>query len=83
MAPKGARKPISLLGGTILYDSHGHRAWRVAAKIEGRVTYGPYRRCQQQAEYDLKQARKAKTKEEYRNILRRLREKNLMNHKVI
>ena len=68
-APKGDRKQTSLLGTSTFYDA----GWRVVVKIEGRLTYGPYRMCKSDADDDLRQAREAKTREEFRNILLELR----------
>ena len=71
------RKTVSQLG-TIRLESNG---WRVTAGVEARLragkllcrnAYGPTRLCKRDAEADLKQARTAKTREEYRDILRQL-----------
>ena len=68
-APKGDRKQTSLLGTSTYYDA----GWRVVVKIEGRLTYGPYRMFKSDADDDLKQAREAESREEFRNILLKLR----------
>ena len=64
------RKAISQLG-TIIRNTNG---WRVAAAPTGRVIYGPCRARKADAEADLKQAREAESREEYREIIRQLQE---------
>ena len=48
--------------------------WQVKASVGYRAIYGPYRAHKSEADADLKQARTAKTREEYRSILSQLKQ---------
>ena len=72
MPAKGQKLPVSQLGNVQRGDGR-HVRFRVVAKLETFLQiYGPYRECQRAAEDDLKQARTARTRDEYRDIIRQL-----------
>ena len=72
MPAKGQKLPVSQLGNVQRGDGR-HVRFRVVAKLETFLQiYGPYRECHRAAEDDLKQARTARTRDEYRDIIRQL-----------
>ena len=70
MPPKGAKKAPSHVGSVQCRD----QGFRVAARIDGRYEYGPYRTTREEADTDLAQAQSTQSQEQYRNILAHLRE---------
>ena len=66
------RLPASRLGTVQCIPRSSTCRFRMVATIEKVLIYGPYRECRRDAEADLKRAREAQTREEYRDNVRQL-----------